>query len=43
MEVEYIALSQAMQALLPLCSLLEEVGTKVNLSFLAKLVVKLHA
>jgi len=42
MEAEYIALSQAMRALLPLRSLLQEVGTKLNLSFLTKLVIKMR-
>jgi len=39
-EAEYIALSQAMRALLPLRSLLLEVGTKLNLNFSTKSVVK---
>jgi len=39
-EAEYIALLQAMRALLPLRSLLLEVGTKLNLNFSTKSVVK---
>jgi len=39
-EAEYITLSQAMRALLPLCSLLLEVGTKLDLKFSTKSVVK---
>jgi len=39
-EAEYIALSQAMRALLPLCSLLHEVGSKMDLSFSNVSVVK---
>jgi len=41
-EVEYIALSQAMQALLPMRSLLKEVGTKLNLSYSTKSTVSTH-
>jgi len=41
-EAEYIALSQAMRALLPLRGLLQEVGTKLDLSFSTKSVVKTH-
>jgi len=39
-EAEYITLSQAMRALLPLCSLLCEVGTKMQLSYSSKSVIK---
>jgi len=39
-EAEYIALSQAMRALLPLRSLLREVGTKMQLSYSSKSVIR---
>ena len=39
-EAEYITLSQAMQALLPLRSLLREVGTKMQLSYSSKSVIR---
>ncbi len=39
-EAEYIALSQAMRALLPLRSLLHEVGTKMQLGYSSKSVIK---
>jgi len=39
-KAEYIALSQVMRALLLLCSLLLEVGTKLDLKFSTKSVVK---
>ncbi len=39
-KAEYITLSQAMRALLPLHSLLHEVGTKMGLSFSNESVIK---
>ena len=39
-EAEYIALSQSMRDLLPMRSLLQEVGTKMNLSFVKEAKVK---
>jgi len=41
-EAEYIVLLQAMRALLPMRSLLKEVGTKMNLSYSTKSMVSTY-